>query len=53
MAILLVEQNAKQALLLSHRAYVIQTGTILKEGLASELLHDPEIEAAYLGGKKA
>ena len=51
MTILLVEQNARQALLLSHRSYVIQTGHIVKEGRSSELIHDPEIEAAYLGGR--
>lgn len=52
MTILIVEQNARQALLLSHRSYVLQTGTILKEGRSADLLHDPEIEMAYLGGKK-
>jgi branched-chain amino acid transport system ATP-binding protein len=48
-SILLVEQNAKQALLLSNRAYVLQTGRLLKEGLSKDLLADPEIKAAYLG----
>ncbi len=48
--ILLVEQNARQALLLSHRAYVLQTGHLIKEGLSADLLRDPDIEAAYLGG---
>ncbi len=48
--ILIVEQNARQALLLSHRAYVVQTGKLLMEGVSDELLHDPEVEAAYLGG---
>ena len=52
MAILIVEQNAKKALQLSHRAYVIQTGTIIMEGKSDDLLHNPEIEEAYLGGKK-
>lgn len=52
MTMLVVEQNARQALLLSHRAYVLQTGKIVKEGASADLLHDPEIEAAYLGGKK-
>ncbi|HPE91361.1 MAG TPA: ABC transporter ATP-binding protein [Synergistales bacterium] len=47
--ILLVEQNARQALLLSHRGYVMQTGRILMEGPASELLKNPDVEAAYLG----
>ena len=50
-SILIVEQNAKQALLLSHRAYVLQTGHLLKEGLSKDLLADPEIKAAYLGTK--
>ncbi|MBQ9628117.1 MAG: ABC transporter ATP-binding protein [Synergistaceae bacterium] len=48
-SILLVEQNAKQALLLSHRAYVLQTGRLLKEGLSKDLLEDRDIKAAYLG----
>jgi branched-chain amino acid transport system ATP-binding protein len=48
-SILLVEQNAKQALLLSHRTYVLQTGRLLKEGLSKDLLADQEIKAAYLG----
>ena len=51
-SILLVEQNAKQALLLSHRAYVLQTGHLLKEGLSKDLLADPEIKAAYLGTRE-
>lgn len=51
MTILIVEQNAKKALLLSHRAYVIQTGKIVMEGKSCELLHNRDIEAAYLGGK--
>ena len=50
--ILLVEQNARQALLLSHRAYVLQTGHLFKEGKASDLLADKEIAAAYLGVKQ-
>ena len=50
--ILLVEQNARQALLLSHRGYVMQTGRILMEGTAQELLKNPEVEAAYLGTAK-
>jgi len=48
-SILLVEQNARQALLLSHRTYVLQTGRLLKEGFSKDLLNDPEIKAAYLG----
>jgi branched-chain amino acid transport system ATP-binding protein len=50
-SILLVEQNARQALLLSHRAYILQTGHLLKEGISRDLLADPEIKAAYLGTK--
>ena len=50
--ILLVEQNARQALLLSHRGYVMQTGRMLMEGPAAELLKNPDVEAAYLGTAK-
>ena len=52
MTILIVEQNDRIALLLSHRAYVLQTGKILMEGDSKEMLHNPEIEEAYLGGRK-
>ena len=52
MTILIVEQNARKALLLSHRAYVLQTGKITMEGTSPDLLKNPAIEAAYLGGKK-
>jgi branched-chain amino acid transport system ATP-binding protein len=47
--ILLVEQNAKAALHLANRAYVMETGKIVMEGLASELEKDPGIKKAYLG----
>jgi branched-chain amino acid transport system ATP-binding protein len=47
--ILLVEQNARQALLLSHRGYVLQTGRVVLEGDAKDLLVNPEVTAAYLG----
>jgi len=47
--ILLVEQNAQQALSRAHRAYVLETGSITKEAKASELLNDPHVKAAYLG----
>ena len=50
MTILLVEQNVRQALALTQRAYVMDTGTITLSGLASELLHNPEVIHAYLGG---
>jgi branched-chain amino acid transport system ATP-binding protein len=48
--ILLVEQNAQQALRVAHRAYVIETGQIVKSAPAADLLTDPEVKAAYLGG---
>lgn len=47
--ILLVEQNANIALKNADRAYVLEIGTIVKEGNAKDLLHDPAIRAAYLG----
>jgi branched-chain amino acid transport system ATP-binding protein len=49
--ILLVEQNAQQALKIAHRAYVLETGHIVKSAPAAELLNDPEVKAAYLGGE--
>ncbi len=47
--ILLVEQNAQMALSIADRAYVLETGTISKEGPADELLHDDDVRKAYLG----
>ncbi len=47
--ILLVEQNAKAALRLAHRAYVMETGRIVLQGEASQLERDPGIKRAYLG----
>ena len=47
--ILLVEQNAKRALQLASRGYVMDSGTISMTGTADELLHDPRVRAAYLG----
>ena len=47
--VLLVEQNARMALKLAHRGYVLETGTILKAGPADQLLNDPKIKDAYLG----
>jgi branched-chain amino acid transport system ATP-binding protein len=49
--ILLVEQNAQQALKIAHRAYVLETGHIVKSAPAADLLNDPEVKAAYLGGE--
>ena len=47
--VLLVEQNAKMALSVSKRAYVLETGTISMEGNAAELLDNEEVRRAYLG----
>lgn len=48
--VLLVEQNAAQALKRSHRAYILETGEIVREGTGKELAADPAVKAAYLGG---
>jgi branched-chain amino acid transport system ATP-binding protein len=48
--VLLVEQNAAQALRRAHRAYVLETGRIVKTDEAHKLLDDPAVRAAYLGG---
>mgnify|MGYP003527464280 FL=1 len=48
--ILLVEQNAHMALSVANRAYVLETGEIIKEGAGKDLLDDPDIKKAYLGG---
>ncbi|MDO4285622.1 MAG: ABC transporter ATP-binding protein [Eubacteriales bacterium] len=47
--ILLVEQNARKALSIANRAYVLETGRIVGSGQASDLLNDPAIKKAYLG----
>jgi branched-chain amino acid transport system ATP-binding protein len=47
--ILLVEQNAQMALQIADRGYVLETGRIVLEGKASELLENPQVRAAYLG----
>ena len=46
---LLVEQNAKLALQAAHRGYVMESGTITMTGNAQDMLHDPRVQAAYLG----
>jgi branched-chain amino acid transport system ATP-binding protein len=48
--IFLVEQNAHMALGVAHRAYVLQTGRVIKSDKASVLLEDPDVKKAYLGG---
>jgi branched-chain amino acid transport system ATP-binding protein len=47
--ILLVEQNARLALTISLRAYVMESGQVTLAGKASDLLHDAKVKAAYLG----
>lgn len=47
--VLLVEQNAKMALQIAHRAYVLETGRIIHCGKASDLLNNDEVKRAYLG----
>jgi len=47
--ILLVEQNAEAALRISSRAYVIETGRVVLQGMSQELLHNQEVRRAYLG----
>lgn len=50
LGILLVEQNAKLSLAIADRGYLLENGRILREDAASVLLHDPAVQAAYLGG---
>jgi len=48
--VLLVEQNAAQALKRAHRAYILETGEIVRQGTGAELASDDAVKAAYLGG---
>ena len=48
--VFLVEQNAHMALTIAHRAYVLQTGRVIKSDAALKLLEDPDVKKAYLGG---
>jgi branched-chain amino acid transport system ATP-binding protein len=48
--VFLVEQNAHMALGVAHRAYVLQTGRVIKSDDAKKLLEDPDVKKAYLGG---
>lgn len=50
--ILLVEQNALKSLKIANRAYVLEVGHVVREGTGDELLHDPAVQAAYLGVKQ-
>ena len=47
---MLVEQNAGMALSVAHRAYVMETGSIVLSGTGAELMESDEIRKAYLGG---
>jgi len=51
--ILLVEQNARAALSMADRAYVLEVGNIAMEGTGQQLLHDERVQKAYLGGRAA
>jgi branched-chain amino acid transport system ATP-binding protein len=53
MAVLLVEQNARQTLRIADRAYVLESGSMIVSGPASALAQDPRVQAAYLGGVAA
>jgi len=48
--ILLVEQNARQALQVADRCYLLEIGSVVMSGLSTELRTNPEIERFYLGG---
>ena len=48
--ILIVEQNANRALEIAHRAYVLETGSIVLTDTGKALLNDPKVKEAYLGG---
>ena len=50
-SILLVEQNAQMALAIADRGFVLETGEIVVSGTGQELLNDPKVQAAYLGGE--
>lgn len=52
MTVLLVEQNAYEALKISERAYILETGLINMEGRSNELIYDEKVKAAYLGGEE-
>jgi len=50
--ILLVEQNARRALAIADRAYVLETGEVTLEGAAADLARNPDVERAYLGSAR-
>jgi branched-chain amino acid transport system ATP-binding protein len=50
LTVLLIEQNARLAFELCHRAYVLESGRLVAEGDSAELAEDPRVASAYLGG---
>jgi branched-chain amino acid transport system ATP-binding protein len=48
--VLLIEQNANAALSVAHHAYILETGSVVLEGKGQDLLHNPQVKEAYLGG---
>ena len=48
--ILLVEQNAYKAMSIANRVYILETGSMVSSGKASDMINDPTVKAAYLGG---
>lgn len=48
--VLLIEQNAYAALSIAHYAYILETGSVVLEGKGKDLLHNPQVKEAYLGG---
>ena len=51
-SVFMVEQNARQALRIAHRGYVLQNGRLVLQGSSAELLGDPRVRDAYLGGER-
>jgi branched-chain amino acid transport system ATP-binding protein len=49
-SVLLVEQNSRMALRVSHRAYALTTGSIALSGVSADLVKDPRVQQLYLGG---
>ncbi|MDH3679477.1 MAG: ABC transporter ATP-binding protein [Acidimicrobiia bacterium] len=53
LAVLLIEQNARQGLRISHQGFVMELGTVSYTGTGDELLENPEVQRAFLGGSRA
>ncbi|MPN62842.1 High-affinity branched-chain amino acid transport ATP-binding protein LivF [bioreactor metagenome] len=51
--ILMVEQNAMEAMRMSDRAYILSMGTVALTGTTQQLMHDPQVRELYLGGRAA